>query len=148
MTPDRIDRPSRTEEDDMSAVVNTGTAARYALGGIRILNGALGLFAPEFIIRRFGDEKPDSNPAAIYGLRLFGIRTILIGLDLILLRRPELDRATRAAVLIHGSDTATVLMLTQRGQLPADRTRPLLLISGLNTVLAVVTATASRRAAS
>jgi len=129
----------------MSAVVKAATAARYTLGGIRILNGGLGLLAPEFIIRRFGDEKPDANPAAVYGLRLFGIRTILLGLDLFRLRRPELDRATRAAVLIHASDTVTVLVLKQRGQLGADRARPLLLISGLNTLLAVVAATASRR---
>jgi len=132
----------------MTAVAKVGTAARYALGAIRIVNGGLGLLAPEFIIARFGEEKPDSNPAAIYGLRLFGIRTILIGLDLILLRRPELDRATRAAVLIHASDTATVLMLKQHGQLAADRARPLLLISSLNTLLAVVAAFASRRTAS
>ena len=129
----------------MSAVVKAATAARYTLGGIRILNGGLGLLAPEFIIRRFGDEKPDANPAAVYGLRLFGIRTILLGLDLFRLRRPELDRATRAAVLIHASDTVTVLVLKQRRQLGADRARPLLLISGLNTLLAVVAATASRR---
>jgi hypothetical protein len=132
----------------MSAVVKAATAARYTLGAIRILNGGLGLFAPAFIIRRFGDEKPESNPAAIYGLRLFGVRTIVIGLDLFLLRRPELDRATRAAVLIHGSDTATVLMLKQRGQLPPERARPLLLISGLNTALAVVAAIAPRRTGS
>ena len=102
----------------MPAIVKAATAARYTLGGIRILNGGLGLLAPEFVILRFGDEDPDSNPAAIYGLRLFGIRTILIGLDLFLLRRPELTRATRAAVVVHASDTATVLMLKQRGQLP------------------------------
>jgi len=42
----------------------------------------------------------------------------------------------------------TVLVLKQRGQLGADRARPLLLISGLNTLLAVVAATASRRTTS
>jgi hypothetical protein len=35
-------------------------------------------------------------------------------------------------------------MLKQRGQLAADRARPLLLISGLNTLLTVVAAFASR----
>ena len=130
------------------SLTRTGTAARYTLGGIRIVNGVLGLAVPEFIIRRFGDDKPDANPAAIYGLRLFGIRTILIGLDLFRLRRQELDRAVNAAVLIHASDTATVLTLRQRGQLPPDRATPLLLISALNTVLAVTAAVAGRKARS
>ena len=76
-------------------------AARYALGGIRILNGALGLLTPAVIIRRFGDKNPERNAAALYGLRLFGVRTIVLGADLFLLRRRELDGAIRSAVLIH-----------------------------------------------
>jgi hypothetical protein len=121
------------------------TAARYALGAVRVVNGTLGLLAPALIIRRFGDEEPLANPAAVYALRLFGIRTVLIGADLFLLRGPELDRALRAAVLIHASDTATVLSLLRRKQLAPDRARPLLLISGANTVLAVTAFLASRR---
>ena len=132
----------------MSAFGKVVTAARYALGGIRIVNGTLGLFAPSFIIRRFGDTDPEANPAAIYGLRLFGIRTILIGLDLITLRGVELGRSLRVAPLIHASDTATVLLLGWRKQLPAATTRPLALISGLNTVLATTAALGSRRSGS
>jgi hypothetical protein len=132
----------------MPVVGNVVTVARYALGGIRILNGTLGLLAPGFIIRRFGDPAPDSNAAAVYGLRLFGIRTVLIGLDLIRLRRPELDRSLRSAVLIHASDTATVLALWRRGQLAPAMARPLTLISGLNTALALTAALGSRRSTS
>jgi hypothetical protein len=120
-------------------------ASRYALGGIRVVNGTLGLLAPGVIIRRFGDSRPGSNPAAIYGLRLFGIRTLLIGADLFLLRGAELDRALRSAVVIHASDTATVLLLWRRRQLAPDRARPLALISGINTALALTAALASRR---
>jgi hypothetical protein len=129
----------------MSAISNVVTAARYTLGGIRIVNGTLGLFAPGFVIRRFGDTDPEANPAAIYGLRLFGIRTILIGLDLITLRGAELDRTVRVAPLIHASDTATVLSLIQRKQLTPAMARPLAVISGLNTVLALIAAIGSRR---
>ena len=132
----------------MSGIGNVVTAARYALGGIRIVNGALGLLAPGFIIRRFGDTDPESNPAAIYGLRLFGIRTVLIGLDLITLRDAELNRSLRVAPLIHASDTATVLSLRQRKQLPAAMARPLLVISGLNTALALTAALGARRSRS
>src|SRR3712207_4354976 len=132
----------------MPVVGNVVTVARYTLGGIRILNGTLGLLAPGFIIRRFGDPAPDSNAAAVYGLRLFGIRTVLIGLDLIRLRRPELDRSLRSAVLIHASDTATVLMLRRRGQLAPALARPLTVISGLNTALALTAALGSRQSTS
>ena len=82
----------------MSAIASTGTAARYALGGIRVLNGTLGLLAPAVIIRRFGDRNPQANPAAFYGVRLFGVRTIVLGADLLLLRGRELDGALRSAV--------------------------------------------------
>ncbi len=128
----------------MSTIDKAATAARYALGGIRLLNGTAGLLAPGVIIRRFGDAAPEANPAAIYGLRLFGIRTVLIGADLFLLRDAELDRALRSAVVIHASDTVTVLSLWRLRQLSPARARPLALISGVNTGLALTAALASR----
>jgi hypothetical protein len=128
----------------VSAIGTIGKAARYALGGIRIVNGALGLLAPSVIQRRFGDNAPASNPAAIYGLRLFGIRTVFLGVDLLRAPGPVLDRALRAAPVIHASDTATVLALRLGKQLSPELARPLLLISGTNTVLAVTAFLASR----
>jgi hypothetical protein len=121
------------------------TLARYALGGIRIVNGTVGLLAPALIIRRFGDEAPEANPAAIYALRLFGIRTLLMGTDLFFLRNGELDRALRSAMLIHASDTATVLALRRSSQLAPEQARLLALISGTNTALAVTAFLAHRR---
>ena len=97
------------------------------------------------IINRFGEGNPSANPAAIYGLRLFGIRSVLIGADLVMLRGRDLDRALRAAPIIHASDTATVLTLQRKKQLSRERARPLAMISGLNTVLAVTAYLASRR---
>ncbi|HEY0401750.1 MAG TPA: hypothetical protein VGD09_06995 [Blastococcus sp.] len=129
----------------MSAIATIGKAARFALGGIRIIAGTTGLLAPAMIISRFGDSNPTANPAAIYGLRLFGIRTVLIGADLIRLRGRDLDRALWAAPIIHASDTATVLGLQRNKQLSPERARPLALISGLNTVLAVTAYLAARR---
>jgi hypothetical protein len=124
------------------------TVTRYALGGIRIVNGTLGLLAPAVIQKRLGDAAPDRNAAAIYGLRLFGIRTVLIGADLIRLRGRDLDRALWAAPIIHASDTATVLALQRNKQLSPERARPLALISGVNTLLAVTAYLASRRSRS
>jgi hypothetical protein len=122
-----------------------GTGARIALGIIRTVNGTVALLAPAMIIGRFGDEPPRDNPAAIYGLRLFGVRTVLIGLDLLRLTGRDLDHALRVAPLIHASDTATVLALRAGKQLPPERARPLALISGLNTALAVTAFLGSRR---
>ena len=122
-----------------------GTVARYTLGGIRVVNGALALVAPAVIQKRLGDPVPDRNAAAIYGLRLFGVRTVVLGADLIRLRGEALRHAVRAAPLIHASDTATVLMLHHNKQLPPEMARPLALISGLNTVLAVTAFLAGRR---
>jgi hypothetical protein len=129
----------------VSAIGILGNVARYALGGVRLAAGITGLLAPKMIISRFGDEAPGSNPAAVYGLRLFGIRTILIGLDLWRLKGPDLDRALHAAPLIHASDTATVLALQQSKQLSPERARPLLVISGVNTGLSVLALLGSRR---
>ena len=129
----------------MSAIATIGKTARFALGGVRIIAGTTGLLAPAMIISRFGDSNPTANPAAIYGLRLFGIRTVLIGSDLIRLRGRDLDRALWAAPIIHASDTATVLTLQRNKQLSPERARPLVLISGLNTVLALTAYLAARR---
>jgi hypothetical protein len=112
------------------------------------VNGALGLLAPALIQRRLGDLAPERNAAAIYGLRLFGVRTVLIGLDLFRLTGPALDNALRSAVLIHASDTATVLTLRRRKVLSPELTRPLALISGLNTGLAVTAFLTRRRSGS
>jgi hypothetical protein len=122
-----------------------GKVARFALGAVRIVAGGTGLLAPAMIISRFGDGDPRANPAAIYGLRLFGVRTILIGADLFRLHGRDLDHALRVAPLIHASDTATVLTLQRNKQLSPERARPLALISGLNTALAVTAYLASRR---
>ena len=129
----------------MSAIGTLGRTARIALGGVRIVAGATGLLAPATIITRFGDSDPAANPAAIYGLRLFGIRTVLIGADLLRLHGADLDRALWAAPIIHASDTATVLALQRAKQLSPERARPLALISGVNTVLAVTAYLAARR---
>jgi hypothetical protein len=121
------------------------TAARYALGGIRIINGAIGLVAPAVIQKRLGDTAPASNPAAVYGLRLFGIRTVVVGADLLRLRGDALTHAVRSAPLVHASDTLTVLTLLRKKQLAPELARPLALISGVNTLLAVTAFLTHRR---
>ncbi|MFP1624115.1 hypothetical protein ACLB9X_02620 [Streptomyces sp. 5K101] len=117
-------------------------ASVYALAGIRLFNGVTGLLAPELLIRRLDPDREPLSPAAVYAFRLFGIRTILLGLDLLTNQGRRLREDLREGVLIHGSDTATAAMLGIRGHLPPRTAVLTTLISAANTVLAV-TATAS-----
>lgn len=110
--------------------------ARYSLAAIRIVNGLLALVAPSLIIKRFG-ENPDNAAAAIYGLRLFGVRTVLIGADLITQRGEPLEHSIKQAVLIHASDTLTAATLGTSKRIRPQMAVPLTLISAVNTALAV-----------
>ncbi|MGW8971267.1 GMC family oxidoreductase [Streptomyces platensis] len=89
----------------------------YALAGVRLFNGVTGLLTPALLIRRL-DPGRELSPAAVYAFRLFGIRTVLLGLDLLTNRGERLREDLREGVLIHGSDIATAAMLGIRGQVP------------------------------
>jgi hypothetical protein len=112
------------------------TTARRALAGIRLVNGTLGLFAPRLLLRRLGTDAR-ADPSGIYPFRMFGIRTILLGADLLLLEGQEQQRATRLAVLIHASDTISAATAGLQGTLPRKTAVMTTAISGLNTALAV-----------
>ncbi|GKQ36199.1 hypothetical protein [Streptomyces sp. A012304] len=117
-------------------------ASVYALGGIRVVNGAAGLLAPDLLIRRLDPHHEPHSPAALYAFRLFGIRTVLLGLDLLTHHGERLRDDLREGVLIHASDTATAAMLGLSGRLPPRTAALTTLISATNTVLA--TAATSR----
>jgi hypothetical protein len=125
-------------------LVGAGPKARYALAVIRIVNGAIALVAPSIIIKRFG-ETPGESAAAIYGLRLFGVRTVLIGADLVTQRGQPLLHTMTQAVVIHASDTLTAAGLGISGRLRPRMAIPLTLISGVNTVLATISWLVSKR---
>ena len=111
--------------------------ARLALATIRLVNGTLALVAPNTLLRRLGAD-PDTNKVAVYPMRMFGIRTVVLGAQL--LAGPRSPEADRFGVLIHASDTATALTAGLRRQLPP---RVAILTTGIsltNTVLAVVIA--------
>jgi hypothetical protein len=117
-------RPTRSDE-----------YAWKALATIRLVNGGLALLAPRWLARRLG-VRPELQPAIIYPLRMFGIRTILIGADLFLEPRSR-RRALRQGIIIHASDTATALIAGVFGQLPIRSALMSGTISTVNTVLAV-----------
>lgn len=109
---------------------------RVALGVIRVVNGSASLVVPAVAARGLGVE-PEENKTALYVSRLFGVRTVVIGLDLILPGKAR-GPAVRIAPLIHASDTAAAILAGVGGQLPRGAARRTAVISGVNTVLALV----------
>jgi hypothetical protein len=112
-------------------------AARKTLAAIRIFNGTAGLLAPEMLLGRLGVDTTKDR-SGNYPFRMFGIRTILIGLDLLLLSGDDLRRAEKLAVLIHATDTLSAAVTTVRGDLPRRQGLVATGISAVNTGLAVV----------
>jgi uncharacterized protein YjeT (DUF2065 family) len=118
-------------------VVVDAARARKVLAVVRIVNGLLALLAPKFLLRRLGTDA-DHDPSGIYPFRMFGIRTVLIGADLLLLTGEESRRAGKLAVVIHASDTANAATCLVKGYLPRKAGIIATLISAGNTVLAVL----------
>ncbi|MFV8048711.1 hypothetical protein [Mycobacterium sp. 48b] len=113
-----------------------GNVARKLLALIRIFNGAAALLAPEKLLGRLGVDTT-TDRAGTYPFRMFGIRTVLIGLDLLLLRGTELRRAEKLAVLIHATDTVSAAVTAARGDLPRKQGLVAIVISSINTALAL-----------
>jgi hypothetical protein len=111
--------------------------ARITLAGIRLFNGVAALFAPATLARRLGVD-PDANPAALYALRLFGVRTVLIGAQLLLRDGGVRAHSLRVAPTIHALDATAALIAGERGQLPRPAATTAAIISTVNTVLAIV----------
>jgi hypothetical protein len=109
--------------------------ARRALAGIRIVNGAAGLLKPDLLARRL-DVEDAAGPMA-YPFRMFGIRTILIGADLLARDSAVRRHALRAAIMVHASDTISAVVAGRSGALPRRAARTATVISGVNLILAV-----------
>jgi hypothetical protein len=110
--------------------------ARVLLGCIRLLNGGLALVAPGFLARQIGVD-PDANPGIVYVFRMFGIRTVLIGAELLQPHGSRRDEALKRAVLIHASDTLAAFLAAMSAQFPKSG-RGIVAISALNTLLAII----------
>jgi hypothetical protein len=113
--------------------------ARTVLAVVRIVNGTAGLLAPEVLLRRLGADLA-TDRSGVYPFRLFGIRTVLIGADLLLLRAEQDQRVARTAVLIHATDTLAAAAAGIRGDLPRRAAVGTTALSACNTILAVIAA--------
>lgn len=111
--------------------------ARITLACIRIFNGTAALAAPRAFARRLG-RAADADGSAVHIARMFGIRTILIGVDL-LSSDPEVRRhAQRLALLIHASDTVSAAAAGLSRRLPARSALFATGISAVNVALAAL----------
>lgn len=110
--------------------------ARVLLASIRLLNGGLALLAPGFLARQIGVD-PEANPGVMYVFRMFGMRTVLIGAELLVQTGKRRSEALHRAVLIHASDTLAAFLATQSSQFPS-KSRTIVWISALNTALAII----------
>ena len=111
--------------------------ARITLAGIRLFNGVAALFVPATLARQLGVD-PAANPAALYALRLFGVRTLLIGAKLLLRDGGVRAHSLRVAPAIHALDATAALIAGERGQLPQRAATTAAIIWTVNTVLAVI----------
>ncbi|HUP33744.1 MAG TPA: hypothetical protein VM184_11965 [Gaiellaceae bacterium] len=117
--------------------------ARIALAGIRLFNGAAALAAPGPFARRLGSEA-DAHGPAVHISRMFGIRTVLIALDLVSRDENVRRHALRVALIVHVSDTISAAAAGLSKQLPARSAVLATGISALNVVLAAIASTDAR----
>jgi len=107
------------------------------LGIIRLVNGGVALAAPKRLIRLLGLD-PDANGAAIYVLRMFGVRTIYLGWQILTETGEPLEQALDASVFIHGADALAATLAAATGALPGRAAMTGAGVSTLNTALAIL----------
>jgi hypothetical protein len=114
--------------------------ARLALASIRTVNGLAALFTPRTMLRRLGvdPEGDGAAGAAIYVLRMFGIRTILLGVELFAARGQRREELLRTGLVIHASDATSAFTAGVTRALPRKVAMLVTLISCVNTYLAFV----------
>lgn len=114
--------------------------ARIALAGIRIFNGGTALAAPERLNKRL-----ELEPGAVYPWRMFGIRTLLIGADLLSNDRHVRRHALRFALLIHVSDTVSAAKAGLTKAVSPRAAATATAISAVNVALALIASRDARR---
>jgi hypothetical protein len=109
--------------------------AGFALAAIRTVNGLAALLAPKKMLQRLGVD-PEANGAAVHVARMFGIRTVLLGVELFAARGERREELLQTGLLIHASDATSAFMAGMSKDLPRRVALPVTLISCINTYLA------------
>jgi hypothetical protein len=110
--------------------------ARIALGCIRLFNGLAGLLMPNFLLHGLKLD-PEKNPGASYAFRLFGVRTVILGAELLWGDDAVRARSLRLGAAVHASDTVAAALAGLSGQIPAPAAFRVVLLSAFNTCLAI-----------
>lgn len=110
------------------------TYARIALACIRLANGLAGLLAPGLLLRGLGLD-PAQNPGAAYAFRLFGMRTVILGAELLGADEAVRERSLQRGVAIHASDTFAAILAGATGKIPRAAAMRVALLSAINTSL-------------
>ena len=126
----------------MAAVIT-----KQVLAAIRLVNGGLALTVPDVVGGRLGVSTATS-PGLGYAFRLFGVRTVLLGIQLWRTPATAGNHVIHETILIHGADTAAALVVYKMGELPRKGAMLAVGISALNTGLAVLLNWQVRRAPS
>jgi hypothetical protein len=119
-----------------------GTGTARVLAAIRIVNGAVALTAPGVFTSQMHATAADESPR--YPFRLFGIRALVNGAEL-LWPEASLRRLPEITVLVHASDLASACIAGLRHEVSPRFARRTVLLSGINTGLAVATWVLARR---
>jgi hypothetical protein len=104
---------------------------------IRLFNGGAALLAPNVLGGRLGVET-ETSPGLGYAFRLFGVRTVLLGVQLLLAPDGRSSAAVREAPLVHAADTAAAVVVMRRQELPPRGAKVAIAVSALNLVLALL----------
>jgi hypothetical protein len=126
-------------------LVDAATARRLR-GVVRLVKGTLALAAARFLLGRLGTD-PDQDASRSYPFRLFGVRSVLIGADRLVLTGDQARPASKVAVAIQATDTATPATLV-KGHLLGRAGSVATLAPAVNSMLAVIAATGRRDEAS
>ena len=110
--------------------------ARIALGSIRLFNGLAGLLMPNILLHGLSLNQ-ETNPGAAYAFRLFGVRTVILGAELLFGDDAVRARSLRLGVAVHASDTVAAALAGLTGQIPRPAATRVALLSAFNTCLAL-----------
>jgi hypothetical protein len=123
--------------DSPSSALRVRHWARIVLALIRLINGGAALAAPNVLGSRLGVDT-ETSPGFGYAFRLFGVRTVLLGVQLLLAPDGRSSAAVREAPLVHGADTAAAVVVMRRQELPPRGAKVAIVVSALNLVLALL----------
>ena len=118
---------------------------RIALGLVRLTNGLVAMAVPGFLAQRLGRAGDSPGPSR-YVLRMFGIRTVFLGLDLLTGDEQRKRKALRRAPIIHASDIAAVVLAGVSRQIPFRAAAAGFAISCVNLWLALTARATANRA--